>query len=567
MNKYRFLSRNVRIGIRLGAAFAIIIFYVIILNATAILNINKLSANTVELYEKPYATTDKIWESREALVSLEKNLLQGFKSRDNQLMEEGFKTVNQKTEIITNCIEYLKTIQGDNPEMTSYIQSYEAEFSKLKECYSQIMSKAKSGDFTGANDLFEAQYTPLVNNAIKAAELTYQTGKDNAKLFVENSKKSRVRTIILMDSLFAVIFFSAIILAIVSTLGIIKPMKAIVKSVNEISKGNLNVVIRDNSNDEISALSHSTSNLIEEIKLIIEDITIILGEMAKGNLNVKPNATYLGDFIPIKESIIQIVDSFNNTILKIDKAAEQVASSAENVSNMSQIISDGTVEQTSSVDELSYIINDFSESIKKTVQNSKDSVNLTMEAESKLNIGNEQMAQMLDSMDSISETSHKINSIMNTITAIAKKTDILALNAAIEAQRAGEAGKGFSVVADEVRELANQSSEAAKQTFILVEDTFKAVENGSNKANEMANTIDGVMAASKKVLAVVDEISSHSAQQAESIELVLDGMNQISNVVNTNAATVEESAASSEDLNNQAKSLKRLVQKFELKSN
>ncbi len=336
-----------------------------------------------------------------------------------------------------------------------------------------------------------------------------------------NKKATQITILLLTIALISITITIIIVVQLLKKM--LKPIDKLIIAAEDISNGNLEINIHSNSNDEIGILSKAFETTITSLKRMIYDISDILNNIANNNLNVQTQVEYKGNFEKIKVSLDNIIENLNITMKNINESAEYVASGAEQMAIVAQTVAEGAIEQSNSIEELSTTIAEISNEVVE---------------------GDNQMLLMIDAMKDISKSSTKINEIIKTIDGIAKQTNLLAINASIEAAHVGEAGKGFSVIAYEVRNLANESAEAAESTTMLIQNSIDSVINGNKITNETSKLLKLIVTSTKQITEMIS---------------------QISEIVENNSATAQESAATSQELSSQSQILKETVKKFKLK--
>ena len=416
------------------------------------------------------------------------------------------------------------------------------------------------GSYIDGEDKMFAAYAPVPDTdgwsiAVTAPQINYLASTRDAMV---------INIAVIVGSILI-----SVIVALLLANNIGKPMKACVKRMKLLVEGDLETPMPKIANrDETGVLVRSTETLVEGLRIVINDISYLLNEMAHQNLDVhtKHEEVYVGSFQNILHSMRNMRIELNGAMRQVNHSAKEVANASSHLSASAQMLSQGTTEQASSVQELAAKISMISEEVKNTASGALNVRSQTHQTGEKVFLCNQKMQNLVEAMKKIQARSEEIEKILKTIDDIAFQTNILSLNAAVEAARAGSAGAGFAVVAEEVRSLAGKSAEAAKNTSNLIANSTEAVHMGTEIAQNTADVLLGVVDSIQSVADAIDHIAIISNEQSKSVEQVSEGINQISVVVQSNSATAEEGAAASEQLSAEAACLKGLVDQFTLAS-
>ena len=346
------------------------------------------------------------------------------------------------------------------------------------------------------------------------------------------------------------------------------PIVSCAKRLHALSEGDLKSPVPEaRGKDETRTLSDSTAHLVESFRVMMNEIGSILNSIADGNLTAESvKEHYPGDFKALQASLATITDKLNQTMSGIAQATSRVSEGSAEVASSGMALSQGSIQQASAVVELSGTLSDMDEDAKKTALLSEKTKTTVNNAGAQLQESRQHIDELNEAMELITSTSGEIKKIIDTIDDIAAQTNILALNASVEAARAGEAGKGFAIVANEVRELAHKSDEAAKATMNLIQRSISAVSSGSEAVKEVTVSVTAVATLAGQVTEQMDRMAEAVERQTTSINQVNLAVSQISEVVQSNSAAAEESASTSEELSNQAAVLNQLVEGFTLQN-
>lgn len=375
-------------------------------------------------------------------------------------------------------------------------------------------------------------------------------------------------SLIFLSTIFLILFSARISKFISNSISL--PLNDIAKRFKTFTEGDLSSPFPDvKTRDEISEMRDEAQEMAEHLLKIIRDIDDLMSRMAEGNFchHSQIEEVYTGDFSTILSTINKMNVAMSDTLLQVDEAAKQVSAGATNMAEAAQSLAEGANDQTTSIEELNNTFALLIEGVLKTSESVSDSYNLALQYAKEVESSRLEMQSMVDAMQRISETSQNIGKIIAEIEDIATQTNLLSLNAAIEAARAGEAGKGFAVVADQIRKLAEQSANSAVNSKALIEGSLREVNEGNEAAMAAAASLSEVV---KGVHSIADSskgLSEISFEQADAMQQAEEKIERISDVVQSNSVTAEESSATSQELAAQSISLSDLVGKFQLKNN
>lgn len=498
---------------------------------------------------------------------------------------------------LRGCISYddeaamqsLKTAHDDNMEKfkTSFADIEKAMITDENKAIYKSISDKLSGYWSLDNEILQLGLTTdselsmqaqdrAMNELMPVYNEIYEQLEDIMDVKVDRGNETSATMTVLCIVLIVIIVI-VIMLSMLSSVrlgrgiadNIAEPLIALGERLDSFAKGDLfSPFPTVDTEDEVKDMIASATDMAQGLDFIISDMQHILGEMANADYTVrsKDGSKYIGDFKHLFDASRNLRNSMVETMRFIEQSSVQVTAGAGNLAETSLSLAEGATEQASAVEELQATITTITEAAAKAAENAEEAYSQSQEYADVANNSSADIKAMVDAMDRINDASMKIGNIISEIESIASQTNLLSLNASIEAARAGEAGRGFSVVADQIRQLAEQSSQSAVDTRTLIEGARQEVENGSKVADRAVSSIEIVVDGIKKVASSSKELSVISSNQALTMKEAEEGINQISDVIQTNAAVAQESSATSEELSAQAASLDALIAKFTLPS-
>ncbi len=558
--------KNLSITLKLVVGFGIVLILLLTSGVLSVVNINGIGQQ-IELYGRytvPNAEHVRVMQVNMQAILHE--LMEAILAKDTQAARESLDLAGIYGKETVSALDAYKSNQR-NSDRDADIERFRTiitEAAAIRGKIAEFVLSRLDANLDQAMSLFMDEYMPRLDQAIGVLNTFSTTAMERATVQRAEAEadKSSAMTMIIVFGVAS--FLITLIVIFLIRKSILDPVNEIVDVYGEISKGNMQAEIKYEGRDEIGKMAELIRSANKLQGGILGDVIGKFTRISQGDLQLRVELEYPGDFAVLKKTIENTVSTLNHTMLTINVAAEQVSTGADQVASGAHALASGSAEQASSVEELTVSMSKIAEQATENSSNVKAATQYVEQAGAGVNAGNEHMKQLTEAMTDIGAASNQIVNITKVIEDIAFQTNILALNAAIEAARAGNAGKGFAVVADEVRNLAGKSAEAAKQTAELIQASVDTVSKGSQITAQTARILQEVGVHAVSVTDSIAKIDQASAEQAIAIEQIKQGIAQVSAVVQTNAATAEENSATSEEMSAQAATLRQEVAKFKL---
>lgn len=559
--------KDLSISKKLLTGFGIVLVLFIVTVATATFALSSLYNSSSTYAKRTVPNADSIRLIQVNLRNLTSNMQSGMLSENQTYMEKYMAEAAIAGENLQAAINAYKNNSPHDDELDKLEQMEwvvtQAEAVQVE--INRLISTGTQVNRSKALQSYAVSYAPVIEDALTLGDELAVHLQGYAEAQAAESKTVGITSFLLLISCTVLSFGVSVPVVIAIRKSILTPVKEIAKAIGVMANGNLNAEITYQSNDEIGQMTNLVRTYLENQRMIIGNMVENLTKISEGDLQVSVDINYPGDYAAIKQAMETTVEGLNNTMLMIDFTAESVSTGADAVAGGAQALASGSTQQAAAVQEL----NATSQEVAKKAEENQEQVKVTTEQIGKtadrVNQGNQLMKQLTESMENIGDASNQIVNITRVISDIAAQTNLLSLNAAIEAARAGEAGRGFAVVAGEVRDLAAKSSEAAKQTEVLIQNSVDSVAVGAKIAAQTARILKEVEDESQKAVEGVSKIDRISREQTLSIDSIKQGLNEVSAVIENNAATSEENSATSEEMSASAAMLSEEIKRFKLR--
>ncbi|OON91385.1 MAG: hypothetical protein ATN34_05330 [Epulopiscium sp. Nele67-Bin002] len=533
-----------------GVASAIIIWAVIIgLNTTK----NKFE----DFIDNSYRLENSIQDNTSLVLSIAKDI------RDLQINPIN---VTARIEELTDTINKLNTdvhiLTAELADFGISISDYQQKVEEWLVVGEIILYDITIGDVEDAQYRIINECTPAVEEVIDEANKITTILSTTAQEDIDTNV--RISEIIIYVSIVAVIIVNILSIIVIIVMGksIIGPLHQIRDVIEELEQGNYDVWIKYTSKDELGVVAEKLRDMIRSTGELLKDVSNNLEGIAQGDLTLKPSVQYRGIFKVMETSINKINIQIGEVINQIKESSRQITTGAEDIAKDSCAISFKVEEQELIIGSFIDATDRISDNTNATIRHMAVTLDASNTTKTKVEYSSDMMSKMLQSMSEISASSKSVSNITKIIQGIASQTNLLALNAAIEAARAGDSGKGFSVVANEIRDLANKSSETVKEIDKVIQQSLISVENGETQVQETAKILEEIAISMDDSAKLMAEQELTTETQKHLLVELIEKSSELNKAIEENAAIFRNTAVVGQELAVQSELLATQVEKF-----
>ena len=549
--KYKNYSIKKRNTVSFGAIIAMMSLFMI-LSLSTLSNVGSLSE---KIYNGSYVTNETVWQMRVNLQALDKYTSRAIIEKDITKKNEYIKIADEHAESLKKNMNSIKgRLEEDDSIDTNLINEFNKYMDESAIERQKVVELIRNGHNEEAANMLTTTYADTIDSAREVLEKIGDNTTASAEEFLKKSDRLTLYNFIFTVAVGAVIIvFSIWIMKVINSI-LVEGIQSLRKISLNLNEGKLETDNTYISNDEIGQVISEMNESITLLKSYVDDEVTTLNTLASGNLDIELNKDidYRGQFKEIQTSFGIIIDTLNDIFKNMAESSKSIAEGSEDIHTTTEIISEGSMEQAGAVEELLASFTEISDQVKENAKDIEKTEEYLESTKMIVDEGNSKMDTLRNSMNDINEAAQQVSQVTETIDDIASQVNLLALNAAIEAARAGESGKGFAVVAEEVRKLAEEVKIAAGDTREIIEHAISKAGEGSMLANETAESLRIIVKNVVRTTELSKKVSEVSNSQSIAIAQMVEGVNQIADVVEKNSSTLEEITNSTNELSRQA---------------
>jgi methyl-accepting chemotaxis protein len=552
---------NFSIGQKLKFGYGILLALTIIISVLGLVGIRTLDSNIGNMVNGTNKANDAIKMCRIDINVAARNVREMVLNDDTSTYATYQLSINESLGDLSEQLTALEESGVIDDDMyQTYVNAVQAWASDANDIVDLIVS----GDRLTASERIISTCTPALTALVSQSQSLSAVIDEEVHNALTKSQRIYYISVVIvvLVTLLAIVCVLVLSKSILRSIAV--PLEQLENSARELSQGNLHTEITYESNDELGSLAESLRSSIKTLSSYVDDISVAMNNFAEGDFTVNPSVEWKGDFVNILNAFKMFEKHMSDTVVGIQDVAARVENGAQQVSATSMDLAEGATNQATVMQQFTSTLETVSNQVSENADYAGDISKHVEQVGEDIADTTEKMHAMVHSMNEIQESSQKIRQIIDTINDVAAQTNLLALNASIEAARAGEFGRGFAVVANQVTNLATQSADAAKASTELIEASIKEVENGMILTEAIAKQQEEVASNAKHIVDEVENVATTLKSQNKSFEELSQGVVQINDVIQTNSATSQECAASSQEMSGQASMLDGLVRSFKV---